>query len=270
MKSVSKYPWMVLMTVVTYIVMVATNALANILPINDVNTGAVSEKYSNLFAPAGITFSIWGLIYLLLLGHIIYQVVEMRTFDSYIKKLLYEVGILFSISSIINTIWIFMWHYDHIGITVILMLILLLTLITIRIRIEKYTLNFTHKLLVRLPFSIYFGWITVATIANMTTFLVSIEWKGFGLSEVFWTNIILLAGGMIGLLTLVRFRDMAYGFVIVWAYIGILFKHLSQEGYKGEYVSVIITTIVVILMVMFTEYLVLRYRLKKKNHHNYA
>jgi hypothetical protein len=270
MKSVSKYPWMVLMTVVTYIIMVVTNALANILPINGINTGAVSEKYSNLFAPAGITFTIWGLIYLLLLGHVIYQVVEMRTSESYINKLLYEVGILFSISSIINTIWIFMWHYDHIGITLILMLILLLTLITIRIRIEKYTLSFTQKLIVRLPFSIYFGWITVAFIANVTTYLVSIHWKGFGLSEAFWTNIILLVGGIIGLLTLIRFRDMAYGLVIVWAYIGILIKHVSPEGYKGEYTTVIITTIVVILLVMFAEYLILRYRMKKKNYHNQA
>ncbi|PKM66457.1 MAG: lantibiotic ABC transporter permease [Firmicutes bacterium HGW-Firmicutes-2] len=270
MKSVSKYPWIVLLTVVTYIVMVATNALANILPINGINTGAVSERYSNLFAPAGITFTIWGLIYLLLLGHVIFQVIEMKSSKNNIKKLLYEVGILFSITSIINIIWIFMWHYDHIGITVILMLILLLTLIIIRIRIEKYTLKFTQKLLVRLPFSVYFGWITVATIANVTTYLVSIEWDGFGLSEPFWTNIILLVGGMIGLLTLIRFRDMAYGFVIIWAYSGILVKHLSPDGYKGNYISVIITTIVIILMVIFAEYLVLRYILKKKNQHHLA
>ncbi|MCF8020140.1 MAG: tryptophan-rich sensory protein [Vallitaleaceae bacterium] len=270
MMNISKHAWMVLVTVITYIIMVATNALANILPINGVNTGAVSERYSNLFAPAGITFTIWGLIYLLLLGHVVYQLVAIKTPDNYNKKMLYEIGILFSISSITNTIWIFMWHYDHIGITLFLMLILLLTLIAIRTRIEKYTLNLTQKLWVRLPFSIYFGWITVATIANVTTYLVSIQWMGFSLPESFWTNIILFVGGIIGIMTLIRFRDMAYGFVIVWAYMGILIKHLSPEGYKGDYLSVIISTIVVILMVVFTEYLVLRYKLEKKRHHSQA
>ncbi|MDF1617208.1 tryptophan-rich sensory protein [Petrocella sp. FN5] len=265
MKSVSKHTWMVLITVVTYILMIAINALANILPINGMSTGAVSERYSNLFAPAGITFSIWGLIYLLLLGHVVYQVIEVRTTDRHSKKMLYEIGILFSISSVINTIWIFMWHYDFIGITLILMLMLLSLLIVIRIRIEKYTLNFTQKLLIRLPFSIYFGWITIATIANVTTYLVYSQWEGFGLSEPFWMNIILIVGGTIGIITLIRLKDMPYGLVIVWAYIGILIKHLSQEGYKGDYISVIITTIFVILMVIFAEYLVLRYQLIKRN-----
>jgi len=270
MKSITKYTWTVLITVITYIIMVVTNALANILPINGVNTGTVSENYSNLFAPAGITFTIWGLIYLLLLGYTIYQLFEIKTRDANTKKMLFEIGILFSVSSIINAIWIFMWHYDHIGITLILMLILLLTLIIIRIKIEKYTLNLKQKLLVRLPFSIYFGWITVATIANVTTYLVSIEWNGWTLPEAFWTNIILFVGGIIGIITLIRFRDMAYGFVILWAYMGILIKHLAPEGYKGEYVSVIISTIVVILMVIFAEYLVLHYKLEKKRHHNHT
>ena len=248
--------------------MVATNALANILPINGVNTGAVSEQYSNLFAPAGVTFSIWGLIYLLLLGHIIYQLIEIRTSESTRKRMLYEVGILFSVSSIINTIWIFMWHYDHIGITVILMLFLLLSLIAIRMRLEKYTLNRTQKLLVRLPFSIYFGWITVATIANVTTYLVSIEWQGFSLPEAFWTNGILFVGGFIGIMTLIRLKDMAYGFVIIWAYAGILIKHLSPKGYNGNYISVIVSTIVVIVMLIFAQYLVLRYKIGKQRHHH--
>lgn len=101
-----------------------------------------------------------------------------------------------------------------------------------------------EQLLIRTPFSVYFGWITVAAIANVTVFLVSIGWNGFGMEDVFWTSIILLVGASIGILRMRKDRNIAYGLVLVWAYLGILLKHVSAEGFDGHYPSVIATVLV--------------------------
>lgn len=206
--------------------MITVNALANILPINGRNTGEVSDAYKNLFAPAGITFSIWGLIYLLLAGYTLYQLGIFHK-ENYNKneELLNKIGIYFSISSIANVAWILTWHYDLIGLSMVLMLVILCCLILINQNLKKENyLSTRDNIFIRIPFSIYFGWITVATIANATTLLVSFDWKGFGISEPIWTIIILVVGMFIGIATILKNRDIAYGLVIIWAYFGIWIK----------------------------------------------
>ena len=239
-----------IVVVVTYLVMIVVNALANILPINGIDTGAVSDSYPNLFAPAGLTFSIWGVIYLLLAGHTLYQFGLFQGDKSKVKtELLKKVGIVFSASSVVNAAWIFSWHYGMIGLSVILMLVLLLSLIYINQTILKEKLDQKEKLFIRLPFSVYFGWITVATIANITTLLVDIGWNGFGISESVWTILIILIGLAIGAITMIRNHDIAYGLVIIWAYAGILIKHMSEDGFAGQY-SGIITTVIASIVLM--------------------
>lgn len=234
---------------VTYLIMIVVNALANILPINGIDTGAVSDSYPNLFAPAGLTFSIWGVIYLLLLGYTLYQFGLFQGDKSKVKtELLRKVGVVFSGSSLVNAAWIFSWHYSMIGLSVLLMLVLLLSLIYINETIKKEKLDQKEKLFIRLPFSVYFGWITVATIANITTQLVDIGWNGFGIPETAWTVLIIVIGLAIGAVTMIRNRDIAYGLVIIWAYTGILIKHMSQSGFAGQYPSVITTVIACIVL----------------------
>ncbi|MGO1368662.1 MAG: tryptophan-rich sensory protein, partial [Senegalia sp. (in: firmicutes)] len=145
--------WIKVSVIITYIAMIATNALANILPINGLTTGEVSDSFENLFAPAGLTFSIWGLIYLLLGLYSLYQAGLFRDNNRRVK-LLNSVGIIFSISSIANAAWIFSWHYKVLSLSILLMLVILISLITIVKKINK------EKLFISLPFSIYFGWIT--------------------------------------------------------------------------------------------------------------
>lgn len=227
----------------TFLGMVAVNALANILPINGQGTGEISDFYANLFAPAGLTFAIWGVIYLLLLVETLYQLelfAPVKTAAS--ARLLEKVGIYFSISSIANTAWIFSWHYQIIALSMILMIIILGCLILINQTIKKESLAISEKFFIRLPFSVYFGWITVATIANATTLLVSLGWDGFGLPEVAWTVAIIVIGMLIGAATIVRNHDIAYGLVLIWAYAGILIKHTSDAGFAGQYPAVIYTT----------------------------
>lgn len=243
-----------IITLITYLLMIIVNALANIIPINGITTGEVSDKYANLFAPAPITFSIWGVIYILLLLYVIYQ---LRSFKLEDKALFIKVNILFSISSIANTIWMVMWHYQFFEGTVFLMITILVCLIMINMILHKHVKSTMDTLMIKLPFSVYFGWITVATIANITTYLVSINWGRMNLSESFWTNIILLIGALIAVLTTIRFKSYPYALVVLWAYLGILIKHISVTGYNGTYISVIITTVLgMVLIVMAIGFLI--------------
>lgn len=247
---------------VTYLAMVAANALANILPINGVNTGQVSDAYPNLFAPAGITFSIWGIIYLLLAGYSFYQLVLPRMSQNIIDAgLINKVGILFSISSVANMIWIFSWHYRIIALSMLLMLVILICLIVIVKWIKAEKLTTAEKIFVQIPFSIYFGWITVAFIANATTLLVSMNWNGFGISETVWTVAILMVGMGIAVVTILKNRDVAYGLVIIWAYGGILLKHVSKDGFAFQYPAIVYTVAACIFLLIIA----LAYMLMKTN-----
>lgn len=230
------------LVVLAYLAMIGTNALANILPINGITTGEVSDSYPNLFAPAGLTFSIWGVIYFLLAGYAVYQLVVVQKGKrppsaDWLKK----IGILFILSSLADISWILAWHYRFIGLSTILIASLLVCLILINQSITQTHLSKLDKIFIRLPFSIYFGWITVATIANVTTLLVDWNWNGWGLSGETWTIIILIVGVLIGITTMLTNKDIVYGLTLLWAYFGIGYKHLSASGFDGDYPLIIAT-----------------------------
>lgn len=252
-----------IITILTYIVMVTLNALANILPINGRNTGEISDFYADLFAPAGLTFSIWGLIYILLLGYSIYQLTYYTTSDENTKKLLYKVNIAFIISSIANSFWILAWHYDFILASLLLMVVILLCLIAINLRLRKFKFTLVQKLLIQLPFNIYFGWITVAAVANVVTFLVSINWDAFGIAEYVWADIIILVAALIGFIATLFYKSIPYNLVIIWAYTGILIKHISSTGFNGQYFSVIVSVIVSIILLIAGDVLLVQMKLKR-------
>jgi hypothetical protein len=238
-----------IIALITYLGMIIVNALANILPINGISTGEISDKYANLFAPAGLTFSIWGLIYLLLGIYVVYQFFN-------IKEIINKINIYFIVSSIANILWIFSWHYELMFISVLIMIVILYSLIKIVDLLKK-----EKNLLITLPFSIYFGWITVATIANVTTFLVSVNWNGFNLSDQFWTVFILIIGTIIGLLVMLKNKDIAYGLVFIWAYFGIYYKHITF--FNNQYILVIYTVLIcIIIFIIGITYLIY---IKNKN-----
>jgi len=233
-----------LLALAAYLVMILVNALANILPINGITTGEVSDSYPNLFAPAGLTFAIWGVIYLALAGYVLYQfgLIQRNKLDAQLASD-QKIRLLFIVSSLANSVWIFAWHFRLIPLTLVLMLVLLISLAAINLITRRQTFETGGKILIRMPFAIYFGWITVATIANVTTLLVDIQWTGAGLSEQTWTALVLLAGLLIGWITTVFLKSTAYGLVLIWAYAGILLKHLSASGFAGQYTWVIVTVI---------------------------
>ena len=224
-------------TLTAYIIMIAVNYLAVTLPLGGRDTGAISDNYPNLFAPAGYAFSIWGLIYILLGIYVVYQLWHKR------DHLVARVNYIFIANALLNASWMFAWHYDLIWLSVLIMVGLLLTLIRIADVLRDSVLTPKERRLIRFPFSIYFGWITVATIANITVFLVYLGWNGFGLSDGFWTIIVLLIGALIGSWRMLRDRFIPYGLVLVWAYGAILAKHLSTNGFAGQYPSIIGTVV---------------------------
>ncbi len=220
-----------IVNIIFFLGVVAVNALANALPINDVGTGELSAEYPNLFVPAGITFSIWGLIYLLLAAYVVYALVTRG-------RALERIGWWFVASCAANIAWIFAWHYRIVGLSVLIMLALLGMLLVIYLRLQSTRGGESsgaggggraEKLVVELPFSVYLGWITVATVANITALLVSLGWNGFGLPEAVWAIVLIVIAAAIGTTLTLRYADPWYGLVLAWAFAGIVVKRLSVE-----------------------------------------
>lgn len=241
-----------LITGITFLMMIAANALANILPINQMTTGAISDAYPNLFAPAGYTFLIWGVIYLLLGLFVIKALTYPKAYSDTRHGIeLNKICLLLSFSNVANTLWILSWHYLKIGLSLALMFSILVLLIMIALKIKHNDFSKSENWWIKLPMSVYYGWITIAAIANVVTYLVSVGWSGFGLSDEIWMVAVLLVGVIICSITMIRIRSVEYGLVAIWAYTGILVKHLSATGYAGTYaltIAVLYTCVVLLAL----------------------
>ncbi|MDF2614369.1 MAG: hypothetical protein K0S71_2155 [Clostridia bacterium] len=235
MNKKSKNLVLQLAMILAYVLMIAVNALASLLPLNGVTTQEASERYPNLFVPAGITFAIWGVIYTLLLLFVIYSVWQLNRPKKAEELGLVPIGWLFVGTCFANSAWLFAWHYDYIFISVLVMLVLLILLIKIYFSIPS-ELTAAEYIFLKLPFSVYLGWITIATAANITAFLVSIGWNGFGLSEELWTVIVMMAAMGLALIFIWKYNDPVYALVIAWALLGILIKH--RTVYDRQYALV--------------------------------
>jgi hypothetical protein len=228
---------------------VIVNALATILPLNGITTGELSDLYPNLFVPAGLTFAIWGLIYVLLGIFVIYPLIPSVRRDAQKVDFVQRIGPLFFISCLANIGWIFAWHYQILPLSLVLMLVLLgcLLAIYVRLNIGKSEATKVKRYLVLLPFSVYLGWITIATIANVTALLVNINWNAWGLSEPFWAVAVIIVGIAIALSVLFTRKDIFYCLVVDWALLGILLKRLSPAEVRVQ--SVVVVTIVGLVLI---------------------
>ena len=213
---------------VAFLMTVIVNALSNVLPLNGRTTADVSDLYSNLFTPAGYVFSIWGVIYLLLLIFVLYQILPRKLETEFLSK----ISFLFVLSCIANVVWIFLWHYDQIVLSIVPMLVLLASLIAVylRLQIGKSVVSLKERLAVHLPFSVYLGWITVATIADVAAALTAVNWDGLGISKVTWTVLVIIVALIITVGVVYTRRDVGYSLVIIWALGGIIVKQMENQS----------------------------------------
>ena len=209
--------------VIAVVATIVVNALANILPLNGQETGAISDRFAIYFVPAGYVFSIWGLIYLGLIAYAIFQALPAQRENPRLRS----IGGLFLLSSVANIAWIFLWHYEVFVATLPVMLVLLGSLIALYLRLGtgRTPVSRAETWMVRVPFSVYLGWITVATVANATQLLYFLGWNGGALGPEVWTVIMLAVAVLLAWLMAITRRDVAYLLVLVWAFIGIATKH---------------------------------------------
>jgi translocator protein len=209
----------------TVVLALGVNILATTLPLNGQNTGEISDRFRVYFVPAGYVFSIWGVIYM---GWIAFTIFQFQTSQKESPRLR-RMGYLFAISNIANAAWLFCWHYNLFGLSVLVMLALLALLITayLRLNVNRSTVSGFEYGSVDLMFSVYLGWITVAAVANISVWLYFVGWDGFGIPAEVWAVIMLALASLLGLGMAIARRDVGYISVLVWAFIGIAVKQAS-------------------------------------------
>lgn len=215
----------IIITWICFIGVIVLNALANILPINGYNTGQISAFYPNAFVPAGFTFSIWGIIYMMLLLYTIaftYYTIKQDQYE-HAYAFVEQVNVQFIITCFLNMAWILAWHYLKIELSVLIMLFLLSTLIWIFLKTNPQVknLNLTQIFFLQTPFVVYLGWISVATIANITALLVAFHWNGMGIQPSYWSAVMIFIAFLLAWYTLYRYRIIAFSLVVAWAFWGI-------------------------------------------------
>lgn len=228
------------------------NIAANTLPLNDLTTGELSDRFQIFFVPAGYVFSIWGLIYLGLIAYGIYLLLPAQRENPRLRS----IGYLFILSCLANIAWLFLWHYEVFEFTLIAMGVLLLSLIAIYLRLDigRGKVSNAEKWAVHIPFSIYLGWITVATIANTTQLLYYLDWNGWGISAEIWAVIMLAAGVVISAIMSLTRADIAYSLVLVWAYIGIAVQHNDTSIVANSALIAAGLIVVILIIVLIRKY----------------
>lgn len=216
-----------LIALVSLVVLVGTlviNSLAGTGQINGIATGEVSGLYPTLFTPAGFTFAIWSVIYLLNIAYVIANI-----FYAFKKPELFQRPLvqLFMGVCLVNIAWIFAWHYDQILVSVFLMLSILVTLIAAFMAAHGIKDKGFASKLTRINFGVYLGWISVATIANLSILISGKGNTDWAQSDLIWTWVVIGAAVGLAIFIMLRLKSLAYGLVIAWALYGIYSARLG-------------------------------------------
>ena len=215
----------------TFAVMILLNVMSNAIPLNGQTMTEISAKYTSLFTPAGFTFSIWGVIYLFLLIFVVWQALPAQRSNGKVAR----ISTYFKINCLANALWIVVWHYDLLTISLLVMNVILLTLVLIyrTLVIEIDTAPFVEHLALYLPFSLYTGWITVATVANASVLQTGNGWDDLLLTSLQWTLVKLALAGAIGTTIIVKYRDPVFAVAVAWAAFGIAAKQSATPTVSG-------------------------------------
>lgn len=211
------------------------------------NTAAVSNKYPTLITPAPYVFTIWGVIYVLLGIFVVYQALPKQKNNDFIRK----IGWLFVLSSILNMVWIVVWQFEYLTVSVVIIIAYLLSLIAIylRLNIGRAKVRASEKLAVHVPFSVYLGWLSIATIANITVVLVANSWDGFGVAAETWAVIVAALVLVLTMLMLGIRKDLAYALVVIWAFVGISVNQTNANVVLATQVGAVIAAVALLATV---------------------
>jgi hypothetical protein len=233
--------------------------LAQVKLFSNQDVGQVSAKYDTVFAPAGITFAIWGLIYTSLLAFCVFHLYKAfaKTSSCQTNQDTHNIGWLFSLNSIATGLWLIAWVNEQLFLSVILILIQLFTLIKISIKahISNPDRSIQTKIFTQFPLSIYFGWICIASIANISAWLNSTDWNGMGISESYWVIILIGLATLLSLFIILVRRNIPFGFVVLWALYGIILKRkqvdalLYEDVINAAYAAFVIIMIALLIRI---------------------
>ena len=231
MDIIKKSLLLVSLNSIAVIATIIVNTLAVVLPLNGKETGKLSDNIPNLFVPSGLTFSIWGIIYIFLIIFMLKQIFDITKKGNQDISYIEKIGFWFLLASLANIIWIFLWHYEYVTLSLFAMLILFFSLLIIYQLLKIGLINTTikEKIAIHTTISIYIGWITVATIANVTAVLVKQNVGELFLGQANWTILIIAIATLITVLIILKRKDIAYSLVIIWALLGIIIKRLSDD-----------------------------------------
>ena len=236
-------------SLIATLAMVGVNVLSMFPIINGLRTQDVSDAYPNLFTPSGITFSIWGVIYLFALIFILFQLFSKQKLVKKDQASLQTINKIYIITCLLNATWLITWQFKIFWLSVIIMVGLLLGLISIMREIKKSTITRGLRFWLNSTFGFYLGWIMVATIANVTVLLVSSGWEAFGNIAEWWTVAILAVGALLGSITTLVFKNIYCSATLVWGYVGILLQHLDVDKFNGQYGNILTAVIVSIVVI---------------------
>jgi hypothetical protein len=236
---------------IALIITIFVNYLSNTGALNGNTMKTVSDKYFNYFTPAGFAFSIWGLIYVGLIGFVFYT--GRNAFKKEDKDpILMKIGWWFVLSCCANSLWVVSWLYDYTGLSVFIMLVILFSLgkIVVNTRMELDSHPFKSYLFIFWPFAIYFGWISVALIANVAALLTKVGWSGWGISNVSWSIIMICIAGLVNIV-MVRMRNLReYAMVGIWALMAISVSNANNNGPKSIIYSCYVVSAILFILII--------------------
>ena len=243
MKNV--WAWLNLLAV---LLAISVNGLGNALPLNGQTTAAVSDKFPVFFVPAGYVFAIWGVIYIGWIAFAIFQALPAQRENPRLRR----IRGLFVLASLANAAWLVAWHYELFPLTVVIMFSSLacLSAIYVRLDIQRTSVSYLEKWMVDVPFSIYLGWIGVATIANVTDLLYYWKWDGWGIAPEVWAIIMLGVTLILALAMTLQRRDVAFLLVFLWSFVGIAVKQAATPlvGNSAWVASVLVALMIAITL----------------------
>lgn len=216
---------------------------------NGLSQRDLSDRYMTLITPVPSTFSIWSLIYVLLISAAVMMIVKNK--DPYYGKAIDGISYLFWLSSILNMLWIICFSYIWIGVSAIVILAFAITLSLLILQLGKIQIG--KQWLLSAAFGMYTGWLLIATVVNISSWLVSINWQGFGIHAEYWGIIILIIAVALTVMITLITKNAILPVPVAWGYFGIYQSLMAPEGFQEAYPSLAIAALVgIVLLVVIT------------------